>query len=157
MRLLAVLTLALLTTAQGAFALSCLRPDPVRSYENARNSSQAHRIVLGKITLLTPAPAAKGQDPITVKARLKGHELTTKGFTAPYDQTITLSTSCAGPWCGSLPNDTTGMAVLSEHSGGPLLSMGPCGGSFFARPSKEALTKVVTCHRGGKCEARRGR
>ena len=150
--------IALLALAGPATALSCLRPDAVRLYEQARDSEDLYVAVRGRIDLLETAnaPVPDSNAPAITEATLSGVALTTHGFGAEFNREVQISATCGGPWCGSAEAfDGEIIAFLKVdkslgESDSYTLAAGPCGGSAIAW-SKDAERRLLACHRDNTC------
>ena len=148
----AALFCALLVSAQ-AQALSCLRPDAVMLYEQARDSEDAFHIVRGELQITGPVTAPDPDTGATGEtlARLVGTMLTDDGFTTTFDQPVTIVSSCAGPWCGS-PTGQEGLLIAAVRIGEDRLTLdaGPCGGDMLPYDA-DGADRLLACHRSGQC------
>lgn len=148
----------LLALPQPAEALSCLRPDIARSYQQADRSKDRYIMVLGTLAFdpaLLPETGAGNTAPTTIPARLNGQPITPNGFGKPFQRPVTLEISCAGSWCGSVPAGTEMLMFLRQTAAGYTLDVGPCPGSAFVQPSEETLATARRCLSGGPCQPRR--
>jgi hypothetical protein len=148
-------SLAMIATVLGtqASALSCLRPDVARTFQQIAAAEERYVVLLGEFEFRAPPEQsisndAQGQQ---VVAQFTGSSLGAAGFvdTAPIE--LTLQTSCAGPWCGGFPApETEVLAFVEQTPQGYVLSLGACGGTVF--PARTAST-VEACMRGERCES----
>ena len=162
--LAAGLTLAAATlSALPAAALSCMRPDPVMQYEQARDSEDRFRIVHGALTPLAEVQQHEQdlsvqheREPITIPARLQGMQLGANGFSHPFDQEVEVQLVCFGPWCGGWPGEEQMLFSVQETDTGALIvTADPCGSRAYHAPTEADLARVTTCHKGGACEMAR--
>ncbi|MEM6384679.1 MAG: hypothetical protein AAF718_00445 [Pseudomonadota bacterium] len=141
--------------ANPANALSCMRPDAVRLFEEARDAETAFYIVKGEVEFLEPpnTPPRNAKTPATTRARITGLALSKSGFNAPFDERVTLKASCLGPWCGA-PEMVEGSRLMAVEIGLADLSLyiGPCGGDQMAW-DEQAEDRLLSCHLQGICEA----
>ncbi len=147
--------LALFASVSPALALSCLRPDAVRIYEQARDSEDLFVIVRGRLDLVGPArePDPESNLPAVTMARVNGFALTSHGFGAVFDRDVMVEAVCLGPWCGSAVGFEGEQLMGLRVSGGIYsLTADPCG-SFAVPWSKEGETRLLACHRSDTCEA----
>lgn len=153
--------LAVLVTATPAAALSCLRPDVIRLYEQARDSEDVYSIVYGQLNIPTPinypdkdASGGYGEDASAdTTARLTGTSLGDAGFATPFDQEVTLRVSCVLTWCA--PEPSTGedvIAALRHSDGGLILDLDVCGANAIPA-SGDDEARVLNCHRFDNCQA----
>ena len=150
------LTLTFGLIASQSAALSCLQPDVVRSFQWASDAEEAYVVLLGSFTFDAP-PSSQTDDInapriVTYQSVFEGQFLGAQGFVpiAPIDVTITHD--CAGPWCGSMVADQPVLAYVQMTDTAFELSVGPCGGEVFGRPSRQAIDQVEACIRGETCE-----
>ena len=154
-------TMRTLLHGLGAGALSCVKPDFARSYQQAAKSQ--HRFIIVQGVLSFDASRLPKSDPgignkaparnTELPARITGRFLSQKGFVTRFDQKITLKISCFGAWCATPRPGTDYLAFLRETPQGYLLHMNPCGGVAFAKPDAAMLNKALSCIRGGPCTA----
>ncbi|MBY6049159.1 hypothetical protein [Vannielia litorea] len=155
----AVAFTAALAPALPANALSCLRPDPVQLYTQARDSDGRFRIVHGTLTAQETIRKRRqtGSDrlnpkPVHVKARLQGMQLGKGGFSTPIDAAVTVTLECFASWCGGWPgSDQMLMAVEETKGGGLTVFSDPCSSKIYPKPTSAELRRVLTCHKGGSC------
>lgn len=148
------LTCLAFLAASPAFALSCMRPDAVRLFEQARDAEAAYYIVKGRVEFLetpkTPRPGSK--TPARTRAAIKGQALSSSGFNAPFNREVTVETTCLASWCGSAEN-LKGELVMAVEIGLDELTLeiGPCGGDQVAW-DQGAEDRLLKCHLDGVCE-----
>ncbi len=152
------LALTLIATAGPSFALSCVRPDPERSFARAFEAAEPYMVVHGSFAFDTtrmPMTASGGDNPnasgASLPARFTGSGLTTDGFTTPLAIPVTLDVECLGPWCGSLSEKTDQLAFLERRDDGYHLSVTACPGMVFDTPDAELLTRMQSCLSDGGC------
>lgn len=137
-----------------AFGLSCMRPDAVRLFEQARDAEAAFYIVIGRVQLLKAAnqPQPGSKDPARTRARITGQALSSSGFNAPFDREVTVEVSCLSAWCGSVDNLRGDLLMAVEIGLDTLtLSVGPCGGDQMVW-EQAAEDRLLKCHLEGICE-----
>ena len=150
-----ILTCLAVAAAQPALALSCLRPDVIRLYSDARDSEDLYSMVVGKITATNPIAIPKKDNGGSTKAdttvRVTGRSLTSSGFTAPFDRDVTLRASCLSVWCADPPTLDTEVFLTLRHDGDArVVDIGPC--PFNALPwSADEEARVLNCHRFDRC------
>lgn len=149
-----VLAVAFLA-AGPASALSCLRPDAVRLYEDARDSAEVYTIVKGRILadgpILVPVPDRDGKNGLVTGVRLRGHILGARGFLDPVEAGIGLRLTCVSVWCAAPPPEDVLLMALRQTPSGSELSIGPCGGDAVVWTA-DAEARLLDCHRGIRCE-----
>ncbi|MDT0681841.1 hypothetical protein RM543_04020 [Roseicyclus sp. F158] len=160
MRPIAALLVAAATLSAGqAAALSCLRPDPVRIYTQARDAEEAFRIAYGQLDLSAVSfPQMESYDVGAPETRdfpgipFEGHAITKDGFTVPVSTPVTVRLSCLGPWCPTPPGPEPMMMALEQIGDDWRVDINACGGDAYGQPSKGQLERVVACHRDeGDC------
>ena len=141
-----------------AFALSCLPHDVARTFQQAAEAENAYIVVHGALqfddTRLPKVDmATQPQTPpeTLIPAQITGKALSHDGFTIGFDRKITLNVQCFGPWCAGATSGTYYLAFLEKRADGYRLSLTPCGGFGFGKPSKAMLDTVKACFRGGPC------
>ena len=146
------LVLALTLAAGQASALSCLRPDPLTSFGAASASELPYILLSGTITVAGAIPS-EITGPLDLPARLTGNGLTEEGFTAPFDEEIRLSLTCAGPFCGTLPGTEPVLVYAHVDEGAPVVDLAPCGEWVFPAPDAALSETLAACLRGETCSA----
>ncbi|MGJ8545945.1 MAG: hypothetical protein ACSHWZ_10920 [Sulfitobacter sp.] len=154
MRFLVLFLSVLVLMPAQLLALSCVRPSAVRSFQEAQASVDSYVVVKGYLNFnAKDMPTPETINPAPVAARLRGSALGAGGFALPFDQQVTLSLACFGPWCATAPARTEVLAFLRRAEAGYVLDLNPCGGNLFAQPSPEMLREVAACGRGETCES----
>lgn len=155
---------SLLILPGAATALSCLQPDPVQHYVQARDSSERYMAVLGRFTvpsqLAQPSPApvpppgaAQPRDGVAITdgVRFQGRALDQDGFDQTVDRPVSVALSCLGQFCAtSLPEGEV-LAYLKQTTTVPRAEVDPCGGWIYENPTPAQIDAVLACHTGGKC------
>lgn len=155
-------TLAMATamvTALPASALSCLRPDAVRLYTEARDAEARFRVIHGQLEALEPLRelsgglGRKGPAELELRAQVSGQQLGARGFKAPVEALpVTVRLVCFASWCGSFPEGETLLMALEEEAEGRLVLVAdPCFSRVIADPEPAALRAVTRCHQSGDC------
>ncbi len=146
-----------LVSAAPAQALSCLRPDPIRSFLQADAAPETYLALLGAFEfdadlLLIPDPAKPvSAAPPPLTARFTGHQLGPDGFDTPVDLEVVLQPSCAGPWCGSLAPGDDVLAFARREDGALIVDLEPCPGKVQGAPDAAARDRLTACMRGAAC------
>ena len=151
---------ALLCTglAAPAWSLSCIRPDIVRTFEEARDSKAGFWIVRGRILadgpIAMPQPDAGGRykdnSSASTPVRFKGAGLRPNGEFASFEMDITLTVSCFAHWCGSPPLDTEVFAAIEVKDSGPELQVNACSGRVMPY-SEDDEKRLLQCLSDGIC------
>lgn len=147
--------IAALTGAQ-AQALSCAAPDPVRAFQAAMAAPETYVVVSGTLALgiQEPVPDGPKDRARVVLVWFSGMVLTRDGFTQALQTPMTVQITCAGPWCGSMPDQTGRIYFAKVAAGAYTLGLGPCSGSLTPTPQIEAL--LTACIRGEACGPENG-
>lgn len=151
----AAAVLAAHAVAGPALALSCMRPDPASDFVGADASEDIWIIAEGVLsfdTALLP-PRDRGVAPsadIDIPARFSGQSLSGGGFDRPFDATITLRLTCAGPWCGQAAPGQM-IAFLKRTPEGHVLIADPCRTRVYPDASDAVRDQLVRCIRGETC------
>ncbi len=141
-----------------ASALSCLRPDLLRTLEEAKASPKTYHILVGRFVSdapkfnpggsISPKDQFKPKPPVITQSLFKGISLATS---RQQDQVLTrfavdIETSCVGPWCSSPPQSDQGLIAFVEARSGqsPILRISPCPSQTF-RADAEQVRKVRQC------------
>lgn len=151
-------SMAFVLAAGPALALSCLRPDVARTYNQASEAEQAYVVVSGALrfdeTRLPENDGTKNdRRNVTIPARLEGTSLSRAGFTTPFARDITLEVRCFGPWCGGAQSGVEYLVFLEKHGRNLVMVADPCGSWAFPEPSAEQVRQVETCIGGLECVA----
>jgi len=152
------LTLGALMVSESAFALSCARPDLVRSLEAAKASPKTFNILVGKF--VSESSKLKGGGLKTSPNKLPSrttditHSLFQGVSLAAYarnDQALSnyavdIETSCTGPWCSRVPSSEMELIAFVEERPGqsPILRIAPCPSQAF-RATEEQVDKLRQC------------
>ena len=145
--------------AMPALALSCMPHDVARTYQEAARSKDVFIVVKGVLefdeSALPVVDMSRQHEtpPETrIPARITGDALSVDGFTIPFERAITLNARCFGPWCAGARSGIGYLAFLEQGEDGHILSVTPCGGFGFPKPTAETLDRVKRCFRGEPCE-----
>ncbi len=149
-------SMALVLAAGPALALSCLRPDVARTYNQASEAEQAYVVVTGALRFdaaRLPENDGTSQDRrvVTIPARLEGTSLSRAGFTTPFARDISLEVSCFGPWCGGAQSGVEYLVFLEKRGRDYVMVADPCGSWAFPEPSAEQVEQVEACIGGLEC------
>lgn len=152
--------LALICTglAAPAWSLSCIRPDIVRTFEEARDSEAGFWIVRGRIIsdgpIAVPQPDASGRYKDNAVAstpvQFVGVGLRPNGEFADFEKDITLTVSCIAHWCGSPPLNTEVFASIEVKDSGPELQVDACSSRVIPF-SEDGEKRLLQCLSDGIC------
>jgi hypothetical protein len=151
-----LLAIAFATIGMQAQALSCMRPDPIETFQRLAAASESYFVLYGKLTFdETDLPAGVSMEqlrtPDPIAARFVGKGLTRHGFTNDYYSDVTLQIGCAGAWCGSARSDVDAIYFVEAADPPVTMQAGPCGGMIFEQPSDAVLDMLTSCMQGGEC------
>ncbi len=148
MRLLSI-AMVLMACASQATALSCMRPDPVASFERFAQDDASYYVLYGTLDFdasrQPDGVVNKQRNPAPIPARFSGFGLNTGGFTSPYTASVTLQPVCAGPWCGSETPGVKSLIFAKVVGDTVTVEAGPCGGTVFTEPSQRTLGAMTAC------------
>lgn len=146
------ITLALTAAAAGpALSLSCMRPDPVRSFAEAQASADRYVVLYGSFSFDASAMPAfdereEGETIEPVPGTFEGMALGPDGFTIPYMSGLWLRPTCAGIWCGGMEPANDVLAFVRDRGDGTYeLELGPCPFWVHFDPSRETLERMQDC------------
>jgi hypothetical protein len=144
-----------LMMAQSASALSCARPDLVRTLEAAKASPKIYYVLVGTFTSLSSGPAftpweglspqdqMKQRPPLIIPSHFEGyslakndrHDVSLKRF--PVD----IEVSCVASWCSDVPPPDRELIAFVEarDSQAPILRISPCPSQTFAADQTRVL------------------
>lgn len=146
--------------AESASALSCMRPDLMRTMEQAKASDTHYYIFIGTFQRQHPAPLRPKPAPGSYEYNHPKPERAMTWFdgramgrTARSDARLSrfpveVQTSCAGPWCGSVPSSGQPVIAFVEIRRGqaPLLTVGPCPEWVFrVNPQEDQVSRLRDC------------
>jgi len=140
----------LLTTAHSTFALSCMQPDPVRECKQMQSDNRSPVLANGRLTLeriisQTENPVnIGGQGPAVALYRFTGSISDKLGKNRSANTRVLLTTSCAGPWCASLPENEKSGVFLLENERGLKLKLGACSFQPF-RVTAQQTEELEAC------------
>jgi len=150
-RLLLALPMLLATTG-AAHALSCMRPDIVRSFEQWSTSSAEYLLVRGVLSPTPPGPVPPAPSgdinnpnpPAPHLYRFSGATISRSG-NRPWNGDVMVIPTCVAAWCAAHPQGPQEAIMAFKRVGGRYtLEYGPCGGQIFARnlDANEAALRV---------------
>lgn len=150
-----LLPFALAVIATQASALSCLRPDPIQSFQVAAGAEAEYLILKGKFAfdanLLPQSEVASGLVlPQPVAAEFRGQSLTVDGFTNPLTGLITVMPVCIGAFCGGLTPGVEVIAFARKQDNIYVVDADPCGAWVFT-PDAVTEAALAACVRGEPC------
>lgn len=151
-----LLAAALATVSAQAQALSCMRPDPIATFQQLAAAPESYFVLYGELTF-DEADLPEGvsmnqfREPDPIAARFEGKGLTREGFTNDYYSDVTLQVGCAGPWCGSARSGVDAIYFVAATDPPVTMQAGPCGGMIFEEPSDAVLEMLTSCMQGGAC------
>lgn len=149
---IAFAAIALTVIAGQATALSCVRPDAVRTFERVSEDTASYYLLYGTLDF-DAAKQPKGvvneeRNPDPIAAKFAGFALNTGGFTTPYSRAVTLQPVCYGPWCGSETPGVQSLIFAQVDGDQIIIEASPCGGRIFADPSESLLDTMTACMNG---------
>lgn len=143
--------------AQPAAALSCLVPDPIRSFAEIHAAPESYRAYVGRFFFdpgrlpYSDAPADVSATPPAIPAQFTGRQLGPTGFDTAVETAMVLQPSCAGPWCGSLTPGDEVLVFAREEDGRLIVDLEPCPGKVQGAPDAETRERLAACMRGEDC------
>ena len=152
--ILAILLAAICGQVQ---ALSCLRPDPVTTFQRLASEPDSYFVLYGRLTFdedALPEGSNSFEDsapPDPIPARFEGKGLSKAGFTTPYVSNVLLQVTCAGPWCGSARSGVDAVYFVPASDPPVTMQAGACGGMIFEDPTPAVLETLTSCMQGGPC------
>lgn len=151
-----LLAAAFAVIAGQASALSCMRPDPIRTFQELAAAEERYFILSGTLTFdesLLPEPVSQlPEDDLTVPAQFTGKGLTRAGFVNDYVSPVNLQVTCAGPWCGTVQSGVEGVFFVQATEPFATIIADPCGGMIFNRVSEAEREMLRSCLAGGTCQ-----
>lgn len=155
MRLLAALLL--IPIASAASALSCLAPDPVRTFLEVDASEDQWGAAVGRLDFNEAAlPQVDFDGTVAaetwVRAQLVGKTLTRDGWTKPFQGNVSIQVTCAGSWCGQPQSGASYLMFLKREPTRFTAIADPCSNYIFPA-TRENMDRVHQCFTGGPCAA----
>ena len=153
MKCLLPVTIAMLATQ--ASALSCIRPDPIQSFQVAAGQAAEYLILKGQFAfdpaLLPQSEVSSGLVlPQPIPAQFAGQSLTTDGFTNPISGPITVMPVCIGAFCGGLIPGAEVIAFARKQDSIYVVEADPCSAWVFT-PDPVTEAALAACVRGEPC------
>ena len=151
------LAAAIAMLAGQASALSCLRPDPIDTFNRLAAVEERYFVLSGTLTFdegLLPPMVSDGPmgEPAPIPARFTGKGLTRDGFVNDYVGGVNLQITCAGPWCGSAQSGVEGVFFVEATEPRATVIADPCGGMIFPQATEAVKDMLTSCMAGGTCE-----
>ena len=161
---------------ESAFALSCARPDLIKTLEDAKASEKIYHILVGQFVGSSANPKQdiyhledvikrhpenqfKPRPPKITKTVFEGYSLANN----PHQDVpltrypVDIETSCAGPWCGTIPHHRDKIIAFVEAREGQaaLLRIGPCPSQVFSVKSEDRKVQKIRQCLDRTCQADR--
>lgn len=152
-----ILLAATLTMIAGqSDALSCMRPDPIRAFQQLADAPERYFVIYGTLTFDAAAlpdgvSDEQTRNPDPIPARFVGKGLSQGGFVTDYISDVTLQIGCLGPWCGSARSGTEAVIFVQADNSPVTIEADPCNSWIFEEPSQTVLDQLTTCMQGGAC------
>ncbi len=148
---LALAAMLALAGAAPAVALTCMRPDILRSYGWADERPEPFVVALGSLARTGPdtpdGPTGdnpQGRASYSFPARFEGRLATADGFTVERAFDVTVEVECRSVWCGGHSLSEYGLYFFRQDAGDAhALEAGLCGGFFFDNPTEHQLMDVL--------------
>ncbi len=158
-----ILLTALMSTlvfSNTAYALSCMRPDLMKTMEEAKASQTVYSVWVGTFDTLAsaqvhsdfiaPRDQFKPRPPKLTSAQFTGYALTPNARTdVPLSlYPVDIETRCSGPWCGKVPSAEYESLVFVEMrpQQTPILKIMPCPQWVFSvKAETEAVERIRAC------------
>ena len=141
------LALILALCATEAAALSCMRPDPIATFNRLSDDPAEYYVLVGQVAfdagLLPKGVVNAERNPDPIAARFVGRGLTKSGFNATYVADVTLQPVCFGPWCGQATPGVEQLVFAKVTESGVVIEADPCGTTVFAAPDKAGESVTV--------------
>jgi len=161
LRSICAAVLGTLMLSDSAFALSCMRPDLVKTLEEAKASEKIYHILVGEFVSVNPLPKHKAyggytspedqfksKPPVITTTYFEGYSLAKHPhMDVPLSRfPVDVETSCVGPWCSSVPSPDSKIIAFVEARNGqaPILKISPCPYWTFNADAKQ-VQKTRQC------------
>lgn len=147
-------SLALITGQ--SHALSCMRPDPIETFQRLSEAPESYFVLYGQLrfdeaALPEGVSTDQTREPAPIAAQFRGKSLGQSGFTNDYFSDVILQIDCAGPWCGSARSGVDAVYFVAASAPPVTMRAGPCGGRIFEEPTEATLDMLTSCMKGGTC------
>jgi hypothetical protein len=150
------LCLGLVALAGPAAALSCLPPDPLRTYIEVDASEETWGAVVGRLDFAEEKlPKSHAEDTpaeTPLRGQLVGHSLGPDGWKKPFQGNVALMVQCFGPWCAAPRSGATYLVFLKREPHRHVAYADPCGTKLFPNPRRVDLKRLHQCFLSGTCE-----
>jgi len=146
--------------SESAFALSCMRPDVLRSLQEAKEGASTYYILVGRFASegnrhrTNPNGYVDSEDPFKPKQPVITRSLFEGVSLAKHrrqDQALSrypidIETSCVASWCSRVPESGQDLIafVLERPGQSPLLQISPCPSNSF-QADAEKVQKLRQC------------
>lgn len=151
-----ILSLLICLMAHPALALSCLKPDVVRSYLEAHHSEDRWGAVVGRLHFdESRRPGAVGgsdREGALLRGQFVGYSLSEDGFDEPFQSHVTVQIDCFASWCGHPKSGTRYLAFVKRVGGRHVIISDPCETWLFKNPRRKDLKALHRCFTGGYCQ-----
>lgn len=136
-----------------ANALSCLPTHPVAAYNAVAKAKESFVILHGEFDFDVKKVPDVNAPPVeaSIQTEFKGKLLTGKGFTDDVEAPVTLTLSCAGPWCARLSPKTDYLAFVLQKDNKLTFNVDPCYAFAFSNPDDKYIKAIEQCAAGGDC------
>jgi hypothetical protein len=136
-----------------ASALSCLPTHPLAAFNAVAKAEESFVVLRGEFNFDVKKVPNVNAPPIEVKipTQFKGKLLTGKGFTDDIDVAVTLTLSCAGPWCARVSPKTDYLAYVLQTDDELIFNVDPCYSFAFSNPDEKYIKAIEECAAGGDC------
>lgn len=150
---IAFAALAFAIAAGPASALSCQRPHAVAAFNAVSEAKESFVVLHGEFDFSSKKLPDVSGPPVDVEIAtiFNGKLLTGGGFTDEIKVPVTVSLSCAGPWCARLSPNTDYLAYVLQTKDELIFSVDPCYAFAFANPEPKTIAQIEQCAAGGEC------
>ncbi len=121
--------LATLTIAGQALALSCLPGSAQSSFNQYDEAPENYYIFQGRFEALEPLPLNNIVPRPTVNFRFSGRGIGPAGLEQRQSFIVPVTPKCAGPWCGSYPDEQRIIVFMKFENGRYSFEPGACPGA----------------------------
>ncbi|KAB7614652.1 hypothetical protein F9L33_08420 [Amylibacter sp. SFDW26] len=152
MKKFGAIALIFLALASQAAALSCVRPNIGRTFNNVAASKDIY--VMGQGTLTATGKIPKYQQSVErqITTEFTGVFYGVSGALRERTVLVTVDTICFASWCGSFPKTDEKMIVfLKKSPSGYRLESNPCDGHFKIAPTIKEIRILQKCLKKGEC------
>ncbi len=139
-----------------AQALSCMRPDPISTFQRVAAAPEGYYVLYGALSFDEddlPRGSNTMQDQVIdpIPAQFRGKSLSQDGFVRDYVSPVLLQVNCLSIWCGSAQSGVDAVYFVEATEAPVTMQADPCGDMIFYEPTEAVLDMLTSCMKGDTC------